>query len=119
MPSDEEVTEFALFEVKRIINDRKEIFMELMFDSMQTNSGSKVYRTDFENWFMVKIPKVNNHERMKILGILNKEFKAHDSKKKGYLELAEFNLMKDFIIKFFMVFNHYKMMDEAGNGQVV
>lgn len=67
---------------------------------------------------MVKIPKVNNHERMKILGILNKEFKSNDIKHHGYLEFSEFNMMKDFIIKFFIVFNHYKMMDETEDGKV-
>jgi len=67
---------------------------------------------------MVKIPKVNNHERMKILGILNKEFKSNDIKHHGYLELTEFNMMKDFMIKFFIVFNHYKMMDETEDGKV-
>jgi len=67
---------------------------------------------------MLKIQNVNNHERMKILGILNKEFKANDKNRKGYLELPEFNMMKNLVIKFFIVLNHFKMMDESEDGKV-
>lgn len=42
MPSNEEVTHFARNEVNRIIDQRKEIFMELIFDSMQSKSSTKV-----------------------------------------------------------------------------
>lgn len=44
-----------------------------------------MYKSDFENWFMVKIPKVNNHERMKILKLLTNEFKLYDQNHHGYL----------------------------------
>jgi len=42
MPSNEEVTHFARNEVNRIIDQRKEIFMELIFDSVQSKSSTKV-----------------------------------------------------------------------------
>jgi len=74
---------------------------------------------------MLKMPRMNNHERMKILRILNREFKSIDKKKNiidkkinGKLALSEFKLMKDFILRWFSVFYQYTMMDEEGAGQV-
>jgi len=64
------------------------------------------------------MPRMNNHERMKVLSLLNREFKSIDKKKSGKLSLYEFKLMKDFILRLFSVFYQYTMMDEQGEGQV-
>lgn len=50
---------------------------------MDKKNSDKVYRIDFENWFIVKMPNVNNHEKMKILSMLCKEFKTRDTSKKN------------------------------------
>jgi len=52
----------------------------------------------------MKMPRMNNHERMKVLSMLNKEFKSKDKKRKNKLELKEFKEMKEFILSWFSVF---------------
>lgn len=65
-----------------------------LFNQMDLNKGGRVGRSEFENWFIVKMPRINAHDRMKILNILSKEFKSRDTKKDGQLEWQEFKGMK-------------------------
>jgi len=82
-PNQYQLNQFVTEGISLIILQREELFMQYLFVSMDMNDNKKVYRIDFENWFMVKMPGVNNHDRMKILGMLCKEFKSKDSIKKG------------------------------------
>lgn len=94
MPT-EEILIIGTKDIKRKkIEDMEDEFMMNLFNQMDKKKERRVIRTEFENWFIIKMPKMNAHDRMKILGMLCKEFKARDKKKKGYLEWEEFKEMK-------------------------
>jgi len=48
---------------------------------------------------------MNGHDRMKVLGMLCKEFKSRDKKNKGYLNFEEFKLMREYILDWFGTYN--------------
>lgn len=89
-----------------------------LFNQMDKFNERRVIRTEFEQWFIIKMPKMNGNDRMKILGMLCKEFKSRDTKDKGYLKFEEFRLMRKYILSWFGKFNQYKLMDTDGEGKV-
>lgn len=118
MPTEEELIEGTKIIKRKKIEDIEEEFMMNLFNQMDKKKERRVIRTEFENWFIIKMPKMNGHDRMKILGMLCKEFKSRDKKKKGYLEFHEFREMKAYILGWFNVFNMYSQMDSEGTGQI-
>jgi hypothetical protein len=83
MPTEEELIEGTKVIKRQKIEDMEDEFMMNLFNQMDKKKERKVIRTEFENWFIIKMPKMNGHDRMKILGMLCKEFKSRDKKKKG------------------------------------
>jgi hypothetical protein len=77
-----------------------------------------VRKSDYENWFISKMPKMNGHERTKIISMLTKEFKSRDKNKKNYLVFEEFKEMKGYILAYFYAFNQFSIMDPTGIGSV-
>jgi len=94
MPTEDELINGTKERKRKRIEEMEDEFMMNLFNQMDKKKERRVIRTEFENWFIIKMPKMNAHDRMKILGMLCKEFKARDKKKKGYLEWEEFRDMK-------------------------
>jgi len=105
-------------QLRRKMEKLEEDFMMNLFNQMDKFNERRVIRTEFESWFIIKMPKMNGNDRMKILGMLCKEFKARDTKNKGYLKFEEFRLMRKYILGWFGKFNQYKLMDTDGEGKV-
>lgn len=90
-----------------------------LFNQMDKFNERRVIRTEFEQWFIIKMPKMNGADRMKILGMLCAEFKFRDKKSKGQLKFEEFRLMRTQILGWFGKFNQYKLLDgETAEGKV-
>ena len=49
----------------------KDDFMQNLFNQMDKFNERRVIRTEFESWFIIKMPKMNAHDRMKCLGMLH------------------------------------------------
>jgi len=68
---------------RKKIEEIEDKFMINLFNQMDKKNQNKIVRTDFENWFTLKMPSINNHDKMKMLGMLCKEFKARDKSNNG------------------------------------
>jgi hypothetical protein len=94
LPSADELIEGTKETKRSKIAELEDNFMLNLFNQMDKMKERWVRKSDFENWFISKMPKMNGHERTKIISQLTKEFKSHDKGKKGYLLFDEFKEMK-------------------------
>jgi len=79
----EDMCDVRLEELRSKMTKLEDDFMMNLFNQMDKFNERRVIRTEFESWFIIKMPKMNGHDRMKILGLLCKEFKYRDAKNKG------------------------------------
>lgn len=79
----EDMCDVRIEELKRKMEKLEEEFMMNLFNQMDKFNERRVIRTEFESWFIIKMPKMNGYDRMKILGMLCAEFKSRDKKNKG------------------------------------
>jgi len=118
IPSPDELINGTLEEKRKKIAELEDNFMLNLFNQMDKMKERWVRKSDYENWFISKMPKMNGHERTKIISMLTKEFKSRDKNKKNYLVFEEFKETKEYILAYFYAFNQFSIMDPTGIGSV-